>query len=279
MPRVSVDASSTGTAARARVCALRNLSPTPSITIPINIYYPAHTRKRQRSLFRVSVTLTSRPALSKVPAWPTTTPSSHPTHVQTPRRHQAGWQRFPLQPSTEVRISARPYPTAPQRLLWALHRRDIMQYSRPKSPLFVSPSLSLRIRDNYLRWRTMLPTRMVDHSCTTRSRKKVSGQTWTQVRGLLKLASIMAVRQATLTLRLTGGSLAVPSQPGEILKAAGSMSLLDVPLPSMGGTNRRRYNGGMNKFALTAPALAMVFYHPYSPTGFITLSIRSSLLL
>jgi hypothetical protein len=143
----------------------------------------------------------------------------------------------------------------------------------------VSPSLFLTIRTNHLRWRTMLPTRMVDRSCTTRRSKKVSGQTWTQVRGLLKLASIMAVRQATLTLRLTSGSLAVPSQPGETWKATGSMSLLDVPLPSMGGMNRRRYNGGMHKSALTMPALAMVSYHPYSPTGFITLSTRSSLLL
>lgn len=196
--------------------------------------------------------------------------------MQTPRRYQPGYQRSPHQRSTQLRTSAnRPCPTALQPRLWALHQRDITRYQ--KSPHFVSPSLSKMIRTNYLRCRTTLPIGMVARSCMTRHSKKVpGGPTRMRARGLLKVANIMGVRQATLTPRLTGGSLTLPRRPGVHTRVvAGSPSLRDVPLPSMGATITRKYTGGMRRFAQPTPALAAASYPPYSPTGFTTLNTRS----
>ena len=128
---------------------------------------------------------------------------------------------------------------------------------------------------NCPRWRTTLRITMVARLCMTRRRKKVAGQALIRACGPLTVASIMEVRPATPSLRLTGGSPTRPHRPGTRTTEGGSMSPRDVQLPSMGGAISRSCSGGIREFAQPTAAPVMASYPPCSRTGFTTLIIPS----
>ena len=218
-----------------------------------------------------SIFLRPTPPLSP---WPIT--ATPPIHLQTLHRYHAGWRPFLRRRSMQVRTSANhPYPTVPQPRLWALHRQVTIQYSRLKRTPFVSPSWFRTNPTNFPLRGTTLPITMPARLCMTPNHRKVTGRARIR-RGPLTMDSIMGVRPTTLSLRLTSGSLTVLRRPGARTKVVGPLSLRDVQSPSMGGTNLRRYNGGMRESAQPTTAPAMASYPPSLQTDFTTLNIHSS---
>ena len=177
----------------------------------------------------------------------------------------------------QVRTSAnRPYLTVPQPRRWALHRQVTIQQCRHlKRPPFVSQSLCWTNLTNSPLRGTTPPITMPARLSMTPNHRRATGRAWIRL-GPLTMDSIMEVRPTTLLPPLTSGSLVDLRRPGARTKVVGPLSQRDVQFLSMGGTNSRRYNGGMRESVQPTTAPAMEFYPPSSQTGFTTLNIHSS---
>lgn len=267
-------------AGQAFLHTIKNGPPTNSLTPP-SITSRSLEILRERlsgksSFYPHSPRVNHPPHTTPLSAWPITTSATPPIHPQTLRRYHAGWRPFLHPHSMQVRTSAnRPYPTVPQPRPWALHRQVTTQYSRLKRLPVVSQSwFRANLTSSLLRGTTP-PITMPARLSMTTNHRKATGRAWIRL-GPLTMDSIMEVRPTTLSPPPTSGSLMDLRRPGARTKVVGPLSQRDVQLPSTGGTNSRRYNGGMRESVQPTTAPAMEFYPPSSQTDFTTLNIHSS---